>query len=100
MPSRNILAPLNTGKPPTAEDVNLLYRLINGYYDSRKGHGMPVRLTAFDGRMSTGLVDTTSYALDVRNRETTTQRTAAFRRADNLVVAEVVGGRLRAIDTN
>lgn len=100
MPSRNVFQPLGTNRSPTVEDINAIYRLLNGDFDSRKGHGMSVRLTAFDGVMSTGLVDVARYALEVRNREATQQRTAAFRRADNLIVAEVKGGLLRAVEPN
>lgn len=100
MPSRNVFQPLGTNRTPKVEDVNAIYRLLNGDFDSRKGHGMSVRLTAFDGVMSTGLVDVSRYALEVRNREASQQRTAAFRRADNLVVAEVKGGLLRAVEPN
>lgn len=100
MPSRNVFQPLGTNRSPTVEDINAIYRLLNGDFDSRKGHGMSVRLTAFDGVMSTGLVDVARYALEVRNRESSQQRTAAFRRADNLIVAEVKGGLLRAVEPN
>lgn len=97
MPSRNVFPIINTKKTVEPEDVNIIYRLLNGDYDTNKGHGMSVQLTAFDGRMSTGLIDTAKYALEVRNRELTQQRTAAFRRADNKIVAAIEGGLLYAV---
>lgn len=106
MPSRPFLTPLSKNKTPTAEDVNIVYHILNGSYSTQRGavtettsrgHGVPVKFTNFDGRMSSGLIDVNSYALDVRNRETTNQRTAAFRRADNKIVAEISGGLLKAV---
>lgn len=98
MPSRAGLKIIGSNNVPKVEDINILYRLLNGDFDTKKGNGMAVRLTAFDGIMSTGVIDAAKYALEVRNRESTQQRTAAFRRADNLIVAEVAGGLLKAVD--
>lgn len=104
MPSRNVLVPINPTKAPSAEDVNIIYNILNGYYDSKKGHGMSVKLTAYDGRLSTSNVNTTAYALEVRHRHPSVRRTAVFRDSttsvDSLgdIIAEVRSGLLRAVD--
>lgn len=101
MPSLSQLIPLPKTRVPTADDINIIYHILNGRYSNtrgavtettKRGLGMSVQLTGYDGRLSTGLIDTAKYALEVRNRETTQQRTFAARRADNKVVFEVRGG--------
>lgn len=100
MASRKTLVPLPNGGQVTAEHINALYHLINGSYDAKHPTGMPVRLIAFDGKSETGIVDTLSYALTVRHRNTAVDRTAAFYGAQGTgngqLVAEVRAGRLRA----
>ena len=98
MPSNTIFSILSKNKTPEVEDINIIYRLLNGDYDTRRGHGMPVRLTAFDGRYSDGSVDLVRYALEVRNREPTLQKALAVRNAANAIVMEVSGGLLKAVD--
>jgi hypothetical protein len=106
MPSKVQLTPLSTNKAPTAEDMNAVYHILNGTYSNTRGaytetntrgYGMSVQLTSFDGRMASGLIDVSRYALEVRNRETGTQKTFAARRADNKVVFSVEGGLAYAV---
>ncbi len=106
MPSTIQLTPLSTNKTPAAEDVNIIYHILNGTYSNTRGsytetntrgYGMSVQLTGYDGRMSSGLVDVAKYALEVRNRETGAQKTFAARRADNKVVFSVEGGLAYAV---
>lgn len=108
MPSRRQLNIISNTRTPTVDDVNAIYHILNGSYSNAsgvdannglRGHGMSVQLTGYDGRLATGLIDVSRYALEVRNRESTTRLTAAFRDYDNSLVAEVRAGYLRAIDT-
>lgn len=101
MASRQALIPIPKNRGVEPDDVNALYHILNGAYSNTRGSatetatrglGMAVKLWGYDGRMPSGLINTTDYALDVRNRETTAQRAAAFRRADNKIVFEVRGG--------
>jgi hypothetical protein len=101
MPSRATLLPIPKTRKVEADDVNAIYAILNGSYSNTRGPitetttrglGMSVKLTGFDGKMSTGLIDTASYALDVRNREGTQQRALAVRNAANKIVFEVRGG--------
>jgi hypothetical protein len=101
MPSRAILVPLNVKNAPTAEDVNAVYNLLNGYYDTNKGHGMSVKLTAYDGVMSNGFVNTAEYSLELRSREPTQSRAFAIRDVNNKIYVAAEGGLLKAVkDTN
>lgn len=96
MPSRSILNILNLKDVVTTEDVNILYRIVNGMYDTHKAHGIAVKLTAFDGRLATGQIDTTSYALDVRNRELSQQKAFAARDGNNSIIFDIKGGKTYA----
>jgi hypothetical protein len=101
MPSRSGLTILSGKNAPTAEDLNVIYRLLSGEFDSLKGHGMSVKLTAFDGQMPTGLVNTTDYTLEVRNREATRRKAFAIRDYDNKIIVAAEDGILKAVkDTN
>lgn len=106
MPSRIQLTPLSANKTPTADDVNLIYHILNGTYSNTRGsytetntrgYGMSVQFTNYDGRLSSGLIDVAKYALEVRNRESTAQKTFAARRADNKIVFSVEGGLAYAV---
>jgi hypothetical protein len=100
MPSRSGI-PLLSGKDSvTAEDINILYRLVGGLFDSQKGHGMAIKFTAFDGQLPTGLVDTANYALEIRNREPTRQKAFAVRNASNKVIVACEDGVLKAVKDN
>ena len=113
MPSRRQLNIISNTRAASVDDINAIYHVLNGSYSNAsgvsaanalRGHGMSVQLTGYDGRLTSpdgvlGSLDTTRYALEVRNRESTARRTAAFRDYDNTVVAEVRAGYLRAIDT-
>lgn len=91
MASRKLFAPIPANKAPTAEDVNYIYNLLNGFFDSRKPHGMPVKLTAFDGAFEQG-GQSDDYALEVKHRGPTIDKTAVFRRWNGDPVLVIEGG--------
>lgn len=110
MASRRSLIPLAKNKTPDYIDINAIYHILNGSFSatkrgggtesSTKGYGMSVQLTGFDGRYDGGVVDTVKYALEVRNRETTAQLTAAFRHSStNNIIMAVEGGTTKSVDT-
>ena len=108
MASRRVLNIIPNTRAVNPEDVNAIYHILNGSYTNTRGSttettsrglGMSVQLTNFDGILTTGALDVSRYALEVRNRESTARLTAAFRDYNNNIVAEVRAGYLRAIDT-
>jgi hypothetical protein len=97
MPSRSNLKILSGKDALTAENLNVLMRLINGAFSAREGYGTPVRLTAFDARYDTGLIDLEAYSLEVRNREPTRQKAFAIRNSLNKIIVAAEDGILKAV---